>query len=93
MQCKGMVILSETYFPGWQASIDGRNAEMYDADGMIRGVVVDRGKHSIVMKYRPRSVMLGGAMTLLGTLLTALLFRRSSRRQSGQTSPAIASTA
>jgi hypothetical protein len=93
MQCKGMVLLSETYYPGWQASIDGRKAEIFDADGMIRGVVADRGRHVIVMKYRPRSVLLGGAMTLMGTLLTAFLFIRSSRPRSARTSPMIASTA
>ena len=84
LQCRGLVILSETYFPGWHASIDGKESEIYDVDGMARGVVVDRGKHTIVMNYRPWSVMVGAAMTLLGTLIAAAVVPFGRQRARGE---------
>ncbi len=77
MQCRGLVILSETYFPGWKVSIDGKEARMFDADGMLRGVAVDRGKHTILMIYRPWSVLIGAGLTLVGTMIPiAVVIRR-----------------
>ncbi len=68
MQCRGLVVLSETYFPGWRATVDGSPATIYATDGMLRGVIIEAGKHKIAMQYRPGSVIAGGIMTLLGTL-------------------------
>jgi hypothetical protein len=74
MACRGMVILSETFFPGWRATIDGREVEIYEADGTLRGVIVESGAHRIEMRYRPMSVYVGASLTALG-LLAALLWR------------------
>lgn len=73
MQCTGMVVISESYFPGWVATVDGKPATIYEAYASIRGVLVGPGKHRIVMKYLPRSVILGAIMTLSGLLIAALL--------------------
>lgn len=74
--CRGMVILSDTWFPGWRATVDGRSAEIYEAYGMLRGVVVEAGEHTIEMRYRPASVLIGGAMTLLAALAAVVAHRR-----------------
>lgn len=71
MRCRGMVILSETYFPGWRATVDGRSTAIYAANGFVRGVVVEQGVHRIEMVYRPASVMVGALLTLAGLLLAA----------------------
>jgi hypothetical protein len=68
MRCRGMVILSDTYFPGWRARVDGRAAEIYETNGFVRGVVVEGGEHVIEMTYRPVSFLAGAALTLLGIL-------------------------
>ena len=72
--CRGMVILSDTWFPGWRATVDGKSARIFAADGIVRGVVVDRGTHVIEMHYLPWSVLLGAAMSLaaLGLVIAAL---------------------
>ena len=66
MACKGMVIASETFYPGWEAAIDGRPAVIYEAYGALRGVVVDAGAHRIEFRYRPMSVYWGALLTALG---------------------------
>jgi len=73
LACRGMVVLSESYFRGWRATVDGRPARLYEAYGALRGVVVDAGEHTIEMKYRPVSVYGGAALTALGLLLAAVV--------------------
>jgi hypothetical protein len=77
MKCRGMVVLSDTSFPGWVAHLDGRPVPIHEAYLALRGVLVDAGNHRIEMVYRPRSVQLGGALSLTSILVAALLaFRR-----------------
>jgi uncharacterized membrane protein YfhO len=59
------VILTDTWFPGWTATVDGRRAKIECAYGFVRGVVVEPGKHTIEMRYRPMSVYLGAMLSLL----------------------------
>jgi hypothetical protein len=65
MQCQGMVILSDNWFPGWAATVDGQPAKIWEADTAIRGVEVPAGSHRIEMHYRPGSVRLGVSMLAL----------------------------
>src|SRR5205807_7118703 len=78
--CRGMVILTDNYFPGWHATVDGRAAEIIQVDGAVRGVAVDGGAHVIEMRYRPVSVMLGGLMTLSAAVLVVWVRRRDVRK-------------
>jgi len=74
MACRGMIVVSDTAFPGWVATIDGNPARIYETDVSIRGVVVDRGPHRVVMAYKPASVYLGLLITLAGLLGALLLY-------------------
>jgi uncharacterized membrane protein YfhO len=40
---------------------------------MVRGVVVDRGEHKVVMRYRPKNLYLGAVLAAMGLLLCAAL--------------------
>ena len=75
LQCRGMVILTDTWFPGWRAKVDGKTVEIYQAYGGVRGVMVDGGRHVIEMRYRPWSVFLGGALTLLAAVVAVAASR------------------
>jgi len=68
LKCKGMVIVGETFFPGWEARVDGKPSPIYEAYTTLRGVVVDAGHHRIEMRYCPRSVYWGFFFTLTGLL-------------------------
>ncbi len=79
MKCRGMVILSDTYYPGWQATVDGRPEPIREVDFCIRGVAVAAGAHELRFRYRPASVLAGGILTVTGVLLalgTAFVGRR-----------------
>jgi len=63
---KGMVFLSDTYYPGWKATVDGKQTEILQADFAFRGVLVEKGSHVIEMSYQPISVMYGVVLTFFG---------------------------
>jgi hypothetical protein len=69
MKCRGMVVLSDTYFPGWNATVDGRPEAIHKVDFCLRGVVVPAGVHELRFRYQPPSVIAGGILTAAGILL------------------------
>jgi hypothetical protein len=48
-----LLVLSETYYPGWKAWIDERPAPIHPVDIALRGVVVPAGAHQLRMEFRP----------------------------------------
>ncbi len=74
MKCRGMTILGDAWFPGWRATVDGRKATIYDADALLRGVVVERGRHVIEFRYRPTSVLAGAGLSIAGAVIAALFW-------------------
>jgi hypothetical protein len=74
MACRGMVIASETFGPGWRATVDGHPAQIYEAYSVLRGVVVDSGRRRIEMHYLPKSVLTGAIMTSLGIAGSVVLY-------------------
>jgi membrane protein YfhO len=66
-----LLVLVEAYDPGWTATVDGRPAQVYRANLGFRAVPVPAGRHSVRLLYRPRTVMLGlavSAATLTGVV-------------------------
>ena len=76
MACQGLLIVSDNWYPGWRAEVDGRAAEIWKVNTVIRGVVVNAGKHTVAMRYRPLSVYFGFAFTLVGLTAAIVLHRR-----------------
>lgn len=74
MKCRGLAVLADTWFPGWQARVDGRRVELHQVYGALRGVVLEAGQHRVEMVYRPATALWGGAMTLAGVAGALLLW-------------------
>jgi hypothetical protein len=82
MGCRGMVILSDTAYPGWEAEVDGKPAKIWDAYGAFRGVVVESGRHRLEFHYRPASVLIGAVFTAIAAAAAAgLAFRERLMRR------------
>jgi hypothetical protein len=68
----GFIVLLEAYDPGWRATIDGRAAALLRANTIFRAVPAPAGHHIVECVYRPRAVMIGGAVSLTTVLLIGL---------------------
>jgi hypothetical protein len=65
LSCRGMLVLADTWYPGWKATVDGNETHIYKAYGVFRGVVLEPGPHTVEFRYRPWTVFLGAALSLL----------------------------
>ncbi|MCW5968107.1 MAG: YfhO family protein [Blastocatellales bacterium] len=62
----GFLVLGEIWYPGWEAHIDGRNADIYRTNYVLRGVAVPEGEHRVEFVYRPGSVYIGALVSVFG---------------------------
>jgi hypothetical protein len=69
MECRGLLVLSESWYPGWVARVDGAERPILETFGALRGIVLERGEHSVDVVYRPASVYGGAALTAAGLLI------------------------
>ena len=70
-----LALFSEVYYPkGWNVTIDGKPAEHFRANYILRGMLVPAGEHTIQFEYRPESYYLGAKISTIfsGILLLAL---------------------
>jgi hypothetical protein len=68
----GIVVLADTFAPGWRATLDGAPCPILRANGLFRGVPVSAGVHEILFEYRPATFVAGMAVSLATIVLTAL---------------------
>ena len=67
---RGLVVLNDTWAPGWSVQVDGRAAQALQTNAVLRGVVVPAGTHEIVWRYRVPGLRLGGALSGIALLLS-----------------------
>ncbi|MEJ2211978.1 MAG: YfhO family protein, partial [Anaerolineae bacterium] len=66
----GFLVLSDLYYPGWQATVDGQPSPIYQADACIRAVPVEAGAHRVEFAFRPLPLRRGALIS--GLSLAAL---------------------
>ncbi len=64
-----LLVLSEVYYPGWQAAVDGQPAPIYRANHGLQGVLIDQGEHRVQFHYKPASVRYGLIISLISLAL------------------------
>lgn len=65
----GIVVMSEVFYPGWRATMDGRPVPLLRADYALRAVCVPPGEHVITLSFVPASLWVGAGITLVCLLL------------------------
>jgi hypothetical protein len=76
---KRFLLLSETYFPGWKATIDGMSTSIFRSNYIFRGLVVPGGKHTVIFRYAPPEVWVGLIVSAISTLAALWLLIRRER--------------
>jgi hypothetical protein len=79
-----LLVLTDTFYPGWEATVDGRPTPVLRADYLFRAVPVAAGHHTVRFTYRPASVRVGAACTGVALLTLAAVGVASWRRRRRQ---------
>ncbi len=66
-----IAVFPGNYTRGWRARIDGRKAEIFEANLFAKGIVVPAGSHQIELRYLPASFLWGAAISLITIFLMA----------------------
>jgi hypothetical protein len=69
----GIVVVSEQFFPGWEALVDGTDAELFQVNGVLMGLTVQAGNHHVTLRFMPKPYKLGIIFTALTVGLIAIL--------------------
>jgi len=67
-----LLVLTDTYYPGWTAMIDNKPTTILRADYTYRAVLVPGGNHTVILRFNPLSVRLGIAISISSILLVLL---------------------
>jgi hypothetical protein len=75
-----VLVVSQTFYPGWKAMIDGVTTEVFPVNLTLTGVPLRAGAHDVHLVFDPMSFKAGAALTLLSItiLVLSLLAERKS---------------
>ncbi|MEK6819098.1 MAG: YfhO family protein [Nanoarchaeota archaeon] len=85
-ESSGMLFVSETFYPGWKAYVDGKEEKLLKANFAFRAIPILKGEHTVQFIYKPESFFLGlkiSAFSLL-VILLFLLFRKNRLMKMGK---------
>lgn len=65
----GWLVIADTWYPGWEARLDGEPVKVFPADGVFRAVQVPAGGHRVELVYQPASFRIGVLLSLLAWII------------------------
>jgi len=76
-----LAVLSDRWYPGWKATVNGVEAPVLRANGVFRAVPIPPGFSDVEFRFAPGSLLLGAWISLAGlvTLATLWILARSRR--------------
>jgi hypothetical protein len=76
-----LLVLTDTFFPGWKAYVDGVQTHIVRANYLFRAVPIPAGSHEIVFEYRPASFRIGAAISIASIAILAVVIIIGQLRQ------------
>jgi hypothetical protein len=68
-----ILVVSQAFYPGWKARIDGRETPVVPADYALTGISVGSGSHDIVFSYEPLSFKIGLILSIVALAISSVL--------------------
>jgi uncharacterized membrane protein YfhO len=71
-----LLVLTDIYFPGWTATLDGQPVSVVRTNHLFRGILLPPGPHQVNYSYKPTVLKIGIALAgLCGFIMIVLLVR------------------
>ena len=77
-----LLFLSDRYYPGWKAYVDGKEVKILRANNFFRSIKLEPGVHKVRFVYDPLSLKIGAAIsifTIMGLALGGLIYFRKNK--------------
>ncbi|MBC8284789.1 MAG: YfhO family protein [Nitrospinae bacterium] len=78
---EGFLVLLDTYFHGWEVTVDGIAQPIYRANSFYRAVKLGPGNHDIRFSYTPVGLKMGVYISSMALILLLFLFIKSTREK------------
>ena len=65
----GWLVVSDTHYPGWEATVNGSPTPISQANGCVRAVPLDAGPSEVVLRYQPRPLTIGALISVISVAL------------------------
>lgn len=76
-----LLVVSEAYYPGWVAQVNGQSTRVVEADAFLLAVPVPAGESVVELNYRPMALIIGGIASIVALLFAVGLIVAGKRRQ------------
>jgi hypothetical protein len=69
----GILVVSQNFYPGWKAAINGSSASVFPADHALTGIAVPAGNYDVRFEFQPSSFKLGALLSLTSVTVLGCL--------------------
>jgi hypothetical protein len=76
---RALLVLTDTWYPGWKATVDGKPVPIERVNWHFRGVYLEAGGHEVRFDYTPRGLRAAGIVSLLSLVALGFLIAGGSR--------------
>lgn len=72
----GLLVLSDNYYPGWTAHVDGKETKIIKSYSTLKSVWLEAGEHSAVFSFYPKNLNLYLILTIVTVFAAVVYYRR-----------------
>lgn len=75
-----LLFLSDNFYPGWNAYVDNMPTKIYRANYTFRAIPVKKGKHTVYLRYMPKSFIYGASISAVSLVLVFIILLKTGRK-------------
>jgi hypothetical protein len=77
---RSLLVLTDTWYPGWTVTVDGERAPLERVNWHFKGVYLEPGVHRVRFEFRPRGIVPGAVVSVIGLLFLVGIVIAGGRR-------------
>ena len=73
---EGLLVYSDSFYPGWKAKVDSKEVKIYAANVNSKAIIVPAGTHNVEFTYFPKWFLVGAFISMISLLIAIKLILR-----------------